>query len=285
MFRLIVRSLFVFLGTFIVKMALAGETTNKYGINMLDIPTGSFLMGSCTEEENKQAAFLGKATCLVNSDASEGEGPRRLVSVPAFQMGKTEVTLGQFKRFIADTGRTDLITDDFIERNSFGDNAPVTHVSWHDAQAFINWLNQTDGGGWRLPSEAEWEYACRAGSVVPGFCGGNNSHFVGWYYDNSGKRPRAVGGKHANRFGLHDMSGNVWEWVQDCSHRNYDGAPTDGSAWISDCVNDSRMMRGGSWNSYAISASSTNRGRKSSRDRSLDIGFRLARAHQVSYEK
>ncbi len=241
--------------------ALAGETTNQYGITMVDIPAGSFLMGSCKmaedeakrlAEENRKRAFLGKAqlsTSLncspTDSDANDSETPQHRVSIKKFQMGKTEVTLGQFKQFIAATDRSDLVNDDFMKYNAYGDDAPVVRVSWHDAQAFIQWLNKTDGGGWRLPSEAEWEYACRAGGDHK-YCGGDDLNAVGWYYDNSGKRQRAVGQKRANTYGLYDMTGNVWEWVQDCWHDSYRGAPTDGSAWTSACQYVGRGLRGGS---------------------------------------
>jgi len=132
-----------------------------------------------------------------------------------------------------------------MKYNAHGDDAPVVQVSWHDAQDFIKWLNQTDGGGWRLPSEAEWEYACRAGGNHA-YCGSDNPNAVAWHYYNSGERQRTVGSKQANAFGLHDMSGNVREWVQDCAHFSYQGASTDGSVWTGGCIGDRRGMRGGS---------------------------------------
>lgn len=269
------------IATLLAATALASESTNQYGITMVSIPAGSFQMGSCVEEENKQAAFVGQSTCRVDSDASKNEGPPRQVSVAAFQMGKTPVTLGQFKRFIADAGRTDLITDEFMKYNTFGDNAfgdnaYVTYVSWHDAQAFVGWLNQTDGGGWRLPSEAEWEYACRAGGNHT-YCGSNSMDNVEWSWDSSAERPRAVGGKHANAFGLHDMSGDVWEWVQDCWHGSYSGAPTDGSAWTTGCDSDARILRGGYWIINARIARAESRLDTHS-SRGYNIGFRLAKS-------
>ena len=257
--------------------ALASETTSKHGIVMVNIPAGSFTMGSCTAAENKQAAFLNKATCAVDSDASDSEGPRRRVTVSAFQMGKAAVTLGQFKKFIAEAGRTDLITDDFMKQNAYGDSTPVVMVSLHDAQAFIDWLNRSDGGGWRLPSEAEWEYACRAGGNH-NYCGSNSVDEVAWHYGNSGERPRAVGGKKANAFGLHDMSGNVREWVQDCWHDNYSGAPTDGSAWTTGCSGDVRVLRGGSWADNARNTRAAFRYFDGTPGNRYDhYGFRLAR--------
>jgi formylglycine-generating enzyme required for sulfatase activity len=267
--------------------AQAGEITNKIGITMVDIPGGSFLMGSCMitdamQEENKKRAFIGQALLTANctnsdSDAKNWETPQHRVTIRAFQMSKTEVTLGQFKQFIAATGRTYLVNDEFIKWNAYGDDAPVVNVSWHDAQTFIGWLNKVAGGGYRLPSEAEWEYACRAGDSHT-YCGSNNIDAVAWSEENSGHRPHSVGSKQANAFGLCDMSGNVWEWVQDCVHSNYRGAPADGSAWTrGKCEKDSRWLRGGSWNALHWSNRAAARASASPDTRSNDNGFRLVR--------
>lgn len=261
------------------------ETTNRIGITMVSIPAGSFQMGSCKvtsdmAEENKKRAFLGQPALSANCagsdpDARDEEAPQHTVRVPAFQLGKTEVTLGQFKQFIAAAGRTDLVNDDFMKYNRFGDNAPVTMVSWHDAQAFIAWLNQAEGKGWRLPSEAEWEYACRAGGNHT-HCGSNDVGSVAWYDGNSGERPRAVATKQPNAWGLHDMSGNVWEWVQDWHHDSYRGAPTDGSAWTSGGEQKYRVLRGGSWSRYARDSRAANRN-YGSPGNLYGNGFRVAR--------
>lgn len=266
-------------------LAQAGETTNKIGVTLVDIPAGSFLMGSCGQtaamaEENKKRAFLGQAPVSANcsnpdSDANDSETPQHRVNVKAFQMGKTEVTLGQFKQFIAAAGRTDLVTADFMEYNAYGDTAPVVMVSWNDAQDFIKWLNQTEGDGYRLPSEAEWEYACRAGGQHT-YCGGNDLNALGWWDSNSGGRQRPVGGKRANTFGLHDMSGNVREWVQDCWNDSYRAAPTDGSAWTSGgCVG--RVLRNGFWRSSSREVRAADRSGNSPGKRYSSLGFRLAR--------
>ena len=270
----------------VATLAQAGETTNRIGITMVSIPAGSFLMGSCKvtshmQEENKKRAFLGQAPLSAgcesaDADADDSETPQHRVSVRAFQMGKTEVTLGQFKKFIAAAGRSDLVNDDFMKHNVYGDDAPVVQVSWHDAQAFIDWLNKTDGGGYRLPSEAEWEYACRAGGSHT-YCGSNNLGAVGWYYDNSGSHQHDVAGKQANAFGLYDMSGNVYEWVQDCWHDSYRGAPSDGSAWSSGCSGDGRGLRGGSWSYDARNTRAAVRILNPPGYRYIVIGFRLAR--------
>lgn len=248
------------------------ETTNRIGIIMVRIPAGSFVMGACPKDQ--WSAFLGESSCT-NSDpeSSREEAPQHTVRVPAFQLGKTEVTLGQFKQFIAAADRTDLVNDDFMKYNRYGDNAPVAMVSWNDAQDFIAWLNQAEGKGWRLPSEAEWEYACRAGGNHT-YCGSNDVSSVAWYDNNNGDSPRAVATKQPNAWGLHDMSGNQWEWVQDVYHFGYAGAPTDGSAWISG-DQKRRMLRGGSWYQNASYSRATHRSNGIPDTR--HYGFRVAR--------
>ena len=119
-------------------------------------------------------------------------------------------------------------------------------VSWNDVQAFINTLNAKTGGHYRLPTEAEWEYAGRAGQHTR-YCGGNVVGAVAWHGGNSGGQTHPVGGKQPNAFGLYDMSGNVWEWVQDCWQDSYEGAPDDGSAWGAGEECKSRVFRGGSF--------------------------------------
>lgn len=267
--------------------AFAGETINKIGITMVDIPAGSFMMGSCKLttsmiEENKKRAFLGQAPLTANCssydwDASDDETPQHRVSIRKFQMGKTEVTLGQFKQYIGQANRSDLVNDDFMQYNSNGDNAPVVMVSWDDAQGFIDWLNKTDGGGYRLPSESEWEYACRAG-VNSTYCGGDDVGQVAWYDGNSGRRAHTtVGVKQSNGFGLYDMTGNVWEWVQDYYNDSYHGAPADGSAWTSGGEQKVRVLRGGSWSNSARRTRAASRYDNSPGSRHSHFGFRLAR--------
>lgn len=246
-----------------IASASAGDFTNHAGMRFVDIPAGKFLMGSCklaesARDENRKRSFIGLKPLAPecgdhDANAQDNETPQHTVNVGAFQMGRTEVTLGQFKQFIAATGRLRLVNDKFMRANAYGDDTPVVWVSWTDAQAFVNWLNKTkpasDRGTYRLPSEAEWEFACRAGGRHD-YCGGNNASAVGWFYENGGWHPRPVAGKQANAFGLYDMSGNVDEWVQDCYHDTYYGAPVDGSAWVSACTSPGHVLRGNSWRHY-----------------------------------
>jgi len=150
-----------------------------------------------------------------------------------------------------------------------GDACPVENVSWREVQDFLQRLGAKTGKSYRLPSEAEWEYACRAGNRNT-FCGGDDRARLAWF-GKAGSPLHAVGQKEANAWGLHDMNGNVWEWVQDCSHPDFVGAPTDGSAWTeSGCK--SRVIRGGSWWGKA----STRLGLTPDY-RAADIGFRVVR--------
>jgi formylglycine-generating enzyme required for sulfatase activity len=158
-----------------------------------------------------------------------------------------------------------------------GDSCPVEQVSWDDVQAYIKKLNAISGRQYRLPTEAEWEYACQAGGQQE-FCGGDSADSVAWHNGNSGKffgtSPHPVARKQANTFGLYDMSGNVWEWVADSYHENYNGAPTDGSAW--EGSSSMRVLRGGSWGKDAKYGRASARYMFNSGYRDFSYGFRLA---------
>jgi formylglycine-generating enzyme required for sulfatase activity len=126
---------------------------------------------------------------------------------------------------------------------------PATSVSLDDAQQYVAWLSRLTGQRYRLLSEAEWEYAARAGSTTA-YSFGDDPATLGdyaWYHDNSKGKAHPVGLKKPNAWGLYDMHGNVWQWVEDCYHEHYTGAPEDGSAWIEGADCGSRVVRGGSW--------------------------------------
>jgi len=150
-----------------------------------------------------------------------------------------------------------------------GDTCPVENVSWNEVQDFLRRLSARTGKTYRLPSEAEWEYACRAASTGV-FCGGDQRDKLAWF-GKAGTPPHPVGQKAANAWGLHDMNGNVWEWVQDCAFPDYSGAPADGTAWTEPGCK-SRVVRGGSWWGKA----STRLGLTPD-FRAADIGFRVVR--------
>ena len=282
----IVRCLLISLAAVYSLAGHAGEFVNHIGMKFVDIPAGSFFMGSCKFVPGQPA---GGPACPAGAgtdpEAYEDETPQHRVKVGGFQLGRTEVTLGQFKRFLQESGNTQRADEEFSKDNEGqGDFTPVVHVSWHDAQAFVQWLNQSkpksDRGRYRLPSEAEWEYAARGGSVSRYYFGDAVEKRLGlfaWYDKNAGNRQRVVGGKKPNAYGLYDMLGNVWEWTEDCWNESYLGAPVDGSAWTQgDC--NKRVVRGGSWFDVPIYLRTAVRfGDRADRHINYD-GFRVARS-------
>jgi len=191
---------------------------NRVTLEMVSLPAGQFLMGS---------------------PDSDYEKPPHQVKVNSFAIGKYPVTQAQYEAVMG------------TNPSHFQNNPqnPVEKVSWDDAQAFCQKLSQITGKTYGLPTEAEWEYACRAGTTTRYYFGDDASQLgdYAWYIANSQSKTHPVGQKKPNAWGLYDMSGNVWEWCEDDWHDNYIGAPTDGSAWINNNDNDYRIRRGGSW--------------------------------------
>jgi formylglycine-generating enzyme required for sulfatase activity len=280
------------------------DRLNQEGPTMVVIPAGSFMMGSPDNE----------------ADRFSNEGPRHRVTFDrGFALGQTEVSVGEFRVFIEDTGyRTDAERsgssrvydprsgrmdrqnrinwqNDYVG-NTASDDLPVIHVSWGDAQAYANWLREQTGRNYRLPSEAEFEYAMRAGSqtrywwgdgspgsVVENLTGDGDSSPTNARWNVAFRRynddhwgPAPVGSFETNPFGLHDMGGNVMEWTEDCWHDSFVRAPADGSAWVNPGC-ERRVIRGGAWSSTPAMARSAFR--LSSTDNSTDmrVGFRVAR--------
>ncbi len=227
--------------------ATASAAQTIAGIQMVTIPAGCFNMGSPSSD----------------SRAYSDEFPQHQVCLQSFQMGQYEVTQAQWQAVMGSN-------PSYFDR--CGDNCPVEEVSWDDIQTFLSQLNQQTGQNYKLPSEAQWEYACRGGAVSETYCGGNNVGSVAWYGYNSNEA-HLVGGKAANGYGLYDMSGNVWERTQDCWNESYTGAPTDGTAWLSgDCGR--RVVRGGSWYDDTSGLRSAYRLRRGT-GRGNTVGFRL----------
>jgi len=223
---------------------------------MVVIPGGSFLMGT-------KPAFFG-------FDDYPNEIPLHQVKVPSFLMAKTEVTQGQW--MVVMGGNPSRF-------GSCGANCPVENVSWDEVQYFIGQLNKLTGQKFRLPSEAEWEYAARAGTRGESSedKDGSRLESVAWYSSNSQSSSREVAQKTPNNYGLFDMFGNVWEWVEDCWHTDYSGAPSDSTPWTSACASNSRVLRGGSWFDLPHNLRPTFRSKNDSSMRGGNIGFRLAR--------
>lgn len=219
---------------------------------MVTIPAGRFRMGSL-------------------SGVAEDEQPVHEVALKSFRLARFEVTAAQFAVFAAASGRTIALSSDPLQ--------PAVNVSWNDAQAFIEWLNRLSGESYRLPTEAEWEYAARAGSTTAYEWGDT---FEAERLNGTGTQGRdrwleiaPVGQFAPNAFGLYDMLGNVWEWTADCYHSNYEGAPIDGSARPG-AASCGRVLRGGSWSDQADWLRSATRNWFDAADRFDYIGLRLA---------
>ena len=234
------------------------SVTNRIGMELVYIPAGSFMMGS--------------------ENGSSDEEPVHQVRIrEGFHMGKYEVTQAQWQQMMG-TNPSNFKGDNLPVKTE-GDNLPVENVSWNDAQEFIRKLNvMNDGYVYRLPTEAKWEYACRAGTT------GNYAGDVdamAWYRNNSGDQTHPVGQKQPNSFRLYDMNGNVWEWCQDWYHGKYNGAPTNGSAWESG-GGQYRVLRGGSWYSYASFLRSAYRNRDVPSRRQDYFGLRVVAVSRSS---
>jgi formylglycine-generating enzyme required for sulfatase activity len=268
---------------------------------MVVIPAGEFAMGSPASEAGRGL----------------DEGPQRQVQIAQpFALGRSEVTVAEFRRFAEESGyKTEAERDTraqgqgcsgFIYTDpqpvtswrspglTQADSHPVVCVSWNDARAHAQWLSKKTGKRYRLPTEAEWEYAARAGSTGARYWGddpvqacryanvADQSRFQTWGFGQKHECTDGhyftapVGGYAPNRFGLYDTIGNVWEWTEDCYNASYAGAPADGAAWLSgDCAQ--RVLRGGSWSTVPRFARSAARHKNPADYRDNLTGFRLAR--------
>ena len=218
-------------------------------LEMVSLPAGKFLMGS---------------------SESDSEKPPHQVKVNSFAIGKYPITQAQYQAVMGNNP------------SHFKNNPqnPVEQVSWDDAQAFCQKLSQITGKTYRLPTEAEWEYACRAGTTTRYYFGDDANQLgdYAWGGENSNGTTHPVGQKKPNGWGLYDMSGNVWEWCEDDWHDSYAGAPDDGTAWIDNdnCSQSEKCLRGGSWFSNPINCRSANRFRDNPDLHGSNIGFRVA---------
>jgi formylglycine-generating enzyme required for sulfatase activity len=226
---------------------------------MIVVPAGKFTMGSPEGEK----------------DRSDDEGPQHEVTITKpFAVGKTEVTFAQWDNCVAASACPKGSNSTW----GLGDR-PVINVSWQDAKQYVDWLSRITGKEYRLLTEAEWEYAARSGRQTL-FSNGDDDQQVdrhAWYGDNSGGTPQPVAKKAANAFGLHDMLGNVYEWVEDPWHDSYQGAPTDGSPWMKGGEANRHIVRGGSFDDGLAGLRVTRRTDLSSADAYDTVGFRLAR--------
>lgn len=297
-------------------------TAGGKGPSLVVIPAGQFVMGSPESEPGRYAH----------------EGPQRTVHFAQhFSLGRTEVTVGEFRKFVESTGyltaaernggslQRDLNSGEWVVRPDLNwrhdptgqvaaDHLPVVRVAWEDAQAYVSWLAVQSGQRYRLPTEAELEYANRAGTTttyswgdgmpataVANIKGANDLALMpqAWQHTHAGEMAQVfkdgptetsfdgygdgfgsvspVGSFAANAFGLHDTTGNVWEWTADCWHDSYQGAPRNGSAWAEagDCGR--RILKGGSFYCYPRHLRSAHRWPEVSNFRNMYVGFRIAR--------
>jgi formylglycine-generating enzyme required for sulfatase activity/uncharacterized caspase-like protein len=269
---------------------------------MVVVPKGNFEMGISLYERHVVALYGGGAEMV------EREKPRHRVNISyEFAVGKFEVTLGQYANFVGDTERSsvgsclayrDVKGGVFNSSRSWlspgyeqTDDHPVACVSWHDAKAYVEWLSEKTGASYRLLSEAEWEYAARAGTSSYRYWGQDLDGTDGCTYANVKNKIRKtdgfnctdgyefsapVGRYKPNSFGLHDMLGNLWEWTEDCSNKDYSGAPNNGGAWASgNCL--FRVLRGGSWYNTLTHVRSASRFGYRANTSGYGYGFRIAR--------
>jgi formylglycine-generating enzyme required for sulfatase activity len=261
-------------------------------LDMVQIPGGGFMMG--TLESDLVAVKQGSSRSMereFNNDIVESlirrfnwEAPKHMVKVPAFYMSKYEITQAQWRAVASlPKVKTDLLSDP----SSFkGSNLPVETITWEEAIEFCERLSLATGRRFRLPTEAEWEYAARAGTNTP-FNFGDSirtewANFQGKFpYNNSPKgdfrettvAAGSLGGPNA--FGLYDMHGNVWEWCSDVWNESYEGAPSDGSSWETGKIPYLRIIRGGAWDSLGGECRSNARNRMTATIRLNSIGLRI----------
>jgi formylglycine-generating enzyme required for sulfatase activity len=272
---------------------------------LVTVPAGTFIMGSSEQDAAREGL---PSTYVVD------EGPPHTVTIAKpFALGEYPVTRGEFAIFVRETGHdpkgclvfaSGRWRDDQHRswRNTGyvqNDKHPVVCVSFDDAQAYIQWLSKKTGKTYRLPSEAEWEYAARAGTATVRFWGDGRdeacqyanvgdlygANRLKWNLENKNRvfqcndgfaYTSPVGSYKPNAFGLYDMLGNVYQWTQDCVHASYKDAPADGSAWLGGKC-EGRAQRGGSWSNGPWGTRSAGRNGGPPKFRNLDVGFRVAR--------
>ncbi|TVP61191.1 MAG: protein kinase [Nodularia sp. (in: Bacteria)] len=236
----------------------AENLPNGVFLEMVQIPGGTFSMGSPPDEAQRD----------------DDESPQRQVRIPGFFMGKYPVTQAQYQAIMGTN-----------PANFKGEKRPVEQVSWDEAVEFCEKLGQSTGKTYRLPSEAEWEYACRAGTTTPFYFGETITTDLVNYDGNNpyASAPKGeyrqqttdVGNFLPNSFGLYDMHGNTWEWCLDIYNSSYQGAPIDGSPWLNGGDNNKRLLRGGAWIFGAWVCRSANRNHDTRANRSYNVGFRV----------
>ena len=232
-------------------------TVNGVSFEMIAVKGGTFTMGGTSEQ---------------GSDAESDEKPTHSVTLSDYYIGKLEVTQELWRAVMGDEP---TYNGGWTDEYGKGTNYPAYRVSWNDVQEFIRKLNQKTGANFRLPTEAEWEYAARGGNKSNGYkySGSNSIDDVAWYTSNSGSKTHPVGTKSPNELGIYDMSGNVWEWCQDWKGSYSSGSQTNPQGQSS---GSPRVLRGGSWRNNAEDCRVSDRNADPPGHRILNVGFRLA---------
>jgi formylglycine-generating enzyme required for sulfatase activity/tRNA A-37 threonylcarbamoyl transferase component Bud32 len=256
---------------------LPADHTNTLGMTFKLIPAGKFAMGSPQQEIDR---------CLESAGEDEDRKERLQAEVPEhdveitrpFYLGTTEVTVGQFQKFVAANPTYDVGDERWkVLGVSQSDNHPVVWVSWKNAVDFCMWLSEKEGKHYRLPTEAEWEYSCRAGKSGTRYCYGDDEEQLdqyAWYGKNSDGRTHPVGTQQPNAWGLHDMHGNAWEWCKDYYDANYyRSSPVKDP--IGPFTGIERVGRGGAYELPAAFCRSAHRGHVVPGFRSFNLGFRV----------
>lgn len=250
------------------------------GLEMVEIPGARYFMGSNAADADAAFTDAKRYNDEISRETVTAEMPQHAVNVPGFYMSRYEITQRQWLTVMGSLPR--------LEEKYRGDNLPVVNVSWRDVEEFCARLSRLTGRLYRMPSEAEWEYACRAGTKTPFAFGPTINPQIANYNGNA-PYGAAAGGPYrqttlpvgqasaANGFGLYDMHGNAWEWCADYWHESYDGAPTDGSAWeeADEDYRAYRVIRGGSWDSVANSCRSASRRKAPIITANNKTGFRV----------
>ncbi len=272
--KIVMASIFSILAVGGAAAALAeapATQTNSIGIQFVRVPPGSFTMGrelpECPADDPKTAVNEFEE-CRKKVPRPQETPAHRVVISKGFWIGQFEVTQAQWEE-VMHSNPSRFKSEKQEEREKL----PVENVLWEDVQEFIRLLNEKEGKQYRLPTEAEWEYVCHAGKDET-FCGGNKPEPLAWYVDTSGMRPHWIGTRQANQFGVYDMSGNVWEWVNDWFGKDYYSqspeadpqGPSEGKE---------RVIRGGAWGYDMSFARAVNRGGGIAVRRCGCVGFRL----------
>jgi len=248
----------------------------KPGPTLVVIPSGRFTMGPGSTDKLRHPTELPEHEVTINH---------------AFAIGKFELTFREYDEFVEQTGYDKPSDLGWGTKHWGRNNTPVFNVSWQDAQRYLRWLSEQTGARYRLPSEAEWEYAARAGSTSVFNTGDCIDTDKANFHGKEAFAECAVSGLYRgkvidtgsfepNHWGLHDVHGNILEWTEDCWHSSYQGAPTDGSPWLNDGENvncQRRVLRGGSWSGRTLELRSAARASNEKDFKSIFIGFRVVR--------